>query len=284
MILVLVLSLFLSLTYYTINSLQSSTELEKVFRKVYQKEQALIFLDSLIPKVLELLRREDSTFDALTDPWARPYTFETEMGKVSITIIDEDRFLNPNKIREVKGLDMAFLRLLRLLEINPLLLDYILVWTGQEEGSLAIDFPIKRAPLDTVYEIELFWKNKEDLYGSKDKKKEGLFNFISVFTDGKVNVNTAPLPVLIALDEDITPEVARRITERREEAPFKRIKDLVLVEGISLDTLYRIEEMVKVNSRFFRLILTLERNESSLLELTIIYDRKENKILYKEVR
>ncbi|NPB07660.1 MAG: general secretion pathway protein GspK [Aquificae bacterium] len=282
MILVVVLSLFLTLSYYVVQVLQTSSDLSRTFSSVYTKEKAYLMMDSALPRILKLLRREDATYDSLSDPWALPYRIETPVGEIEVLITDEDRYLNPNKLREVKGLEKAFLRLLRLLEIDPLLLEYVLIWTGQEEGSLPLELPIKRKPLDSLYEMELFWEKKEDLYGNPREGKEGLFSFTTVFSDGRININTAPLYVLLSLDEEITPQLAKRIIQRREEEPFKRVKDLLLVEGVTLDILYRIEGMVKTKSRFFRISMSLKGEEA--LDLTVVYDREKDILLYKELR
>lgn len=54
------------------------------------------------------------------------------------------------------------------------------------------------------------------VYGDKDH--EGIINYISVAgEDGKVNLNTAPLPVLQALSPDMNPKLAQELIDYRED-------------------------------------------------------------------
>lgn len=284
MILVLVLGFFLTLTYYVTDTLQSINSVREIYEKVYLKEKHYIILDSLIPKVTSLLRREDKSYDALTDPWAKPYIFETHLGTVSVEIVDEDRFLNPNYITKIRGLQEVFEKLFRFLEVDLELLNRILVWTGQEQGFIDLEFPLKRKPMDSLNEIELFWDKKEDLYGKEkdSEKKPGLFELLTVFSDGKVNINTAPVYVIFSLDKDIDWDLAKRIADYRKNKPFRSIRDLLLVRGITLDITYRLESKVKVRSRFFRVRMSIKTDKVETT-LSFIYDRDRDKILYKEL-
>jgi len=283
-ILVLVLGFFLTLTYYVTDTLQSINSVREIYEKVYLKEKHYIILDSLIPKVTSLLRREDKSYDALTDPWAKPYIFETHLGTVSVEIVDEDRFLNPNYITKIRGLQEVFEKLFRFLEVDLELLNRILVWTGQEQGFIDLEFPLKRKPMDSLNEIELFWDKKEDLYGKEkdSEKKPGLFELLTVFSDGKVNINTAPVYVIFSLDKDIDWDLAKRIADYRKNKPFRSIRDLLLVRGITLDITYRLESKVKVRSRFFRVRMSIKTDKAETT-LSFIYDRDRDKILYKEL-
>ncbi|WP_459775804.1 type II secretion system minor pseudopilin [Aquifex pyrophilus] len=277
--------MFLTLSYYSADLMQETLSLKKTYQKVYLKEKHALLLESILPKVIRLLKSEDPSYDALTDPWARPYAVDTPLGTVSVQITDEDRYINPNYLMRVRGLKEAFERLLRILEIDTMLLERILVWSGQEEGYIDTEYPLKKKPLDSIYEIELFWENKGDLYGKKRDMEEipGLFELITVFSDGKVNINTAPIYVLMALDRDIDFNLAKRIADYRKERPFRRVEDLLLVDGMNLDIAYRINPMVKVKSRFFKIELSVD-TEDVRTTLIAVYDRENNSVVYKELR
>ena len=76
----------------------------------------------------------------------------------------------------------------------------------------------------------------------------------------KVNINTAPLEVLKALDEDITADAAQRIIEERKEEPFTsndlptRLGDLI---GGS-DVYARISTLTDVGSRQFQVLAKVD--------------------------
>ncbi len=285
MIIVLVLAIVLTLSYQTVSLLQSVSNADLLFRRIYTKKKQYLVLKSLTLRVIELLKKEEKSYDALTDLWARNYEFETPLGTVRAQIVDEDRFLNPNYLKKLKGLEGVFDRLFFYLEIDPEIKRRILIWTGQEEGYLDTKYPVKRAPMDSIYELELFWESKEDLYGKKggEIQKPGLYELLTTFSDGRININTAPLFILASLDPQIDWELAKKIDERRREKPFRQVKDILLVEGVSLDAEYRIEKFTKVNSRYFRIILTLE-GEGEETTYTVVYDREKNKIVYRELR
>ena len=284
MILIFVLGIILSLSFYATDLMQTARGLYETYNKVYLKEKHFLILDTLSKRVISLLKREDNTYDSLLDLWAKPYLFETEIGNVEITIIDEDRYLNPNFIGRIRGLDRVFERLFSILYIDPELLYRLLVWTGKEVGDFESEYPIKRKVLSSKWEIELFWENKGDLYGKKVGFEElpGLFDLITVYSDGKVNINTAPYYVILSLDERIDETLAKEIIKRREEEPFRDVRDLMNVEGMTLDIFYSIEPLIKVKSRYFRIEMSIE-TENVKTTLTIVYDREENKIVYREL-
>lgn len=55
-----------------------------------------------------------------------------------------------------------------------------------------------------------------DLFNGTEKTA-GLAQYLTVFGDGRININTAPLPVLLALAETMTTEDARRLDEHRRD-------------------------------------------------------------------
>jgi len=65
---------------------------------------------------------------------------------------------------------------------------------------------------------------------------------------GKINLNTAGVEELTALP-GIGPSYAKRIVEFREKnGPFKKVDDLLNVQGIGEKTLEKIRERVTVSS------------------------------------
>ncbi|MCS7262630.1 MAG: general secretion pathway protein GspK, partial [Aquificaceae bacterium] len=110
----------------------------------------------------------------------------------------------------------------------------------------------------------------------------GLWSLTTTFSSGKVNVNTAPLHVLMALDRGIDQSLASKIVERRARQPFKRPEDLVLVEGFTLDMLYRMRNYVDTRSRFFHVVMDL-RTGGYAVSFSAVYDRQEGKFVYKRI-
>jgi hypothetical protein len=69
---------------------------------------------------------------------------------------------------------------------------------------------------------------------------EGLSRFLTCFGDGRINLNTAPKPVLAALDPEFDDAMVDRISNFRGKGegepgryrPFEEPQDLMLVEGV----------------------------------------------------
>ena len=63
---------------------------------------------------------------------------------------------------------------------------------------------------------------KELFYGIEDYL--GLVNFVTVAgRDGKININSAPVEILMALDQDMSEENARNLVEFREDEENKEM-------------------------------------------------------------
>jgi general secretion pathway protein K len=83
----------------------------------------------------------------------------------------------------------------------------------------------------------------EHFYGRPERNsdgsiiyKYGLARYLTVYWNGiQVNINSAPLPVLMSIPE-MPPEAARAIYSRRHVKPFKTVLDISNELGISLPT------------------------------------------------
>lgn len=83
-----------------------------------------------------------------------------------------------------------------------------------------------------------------------------LKDYITVYGDGKININTAPPVVLMSLSEDMSKAIASNIVSYREENAFKSIDELKNVESVT-DVLYdEIKDLITVKSNVFRITCT----------------------------
>ncbi len=280
----MVLAFFLTLGGLVLSSLQSVSYAERFVREVYMKQQAYHVLTSVLPYALDALRREDSSVDTLQDRWALPFVVETDRGSLEVVILDEDRFFNLNTVGKGKVQREVFERLLGLLKISPGYSDRLLAWIGREPPNFRSEFPIKGAPMDSPYELMYLGMSDEDLYGREegDVSYPGLLSLVTTYSSGKINVNTAPKYVLMALDPKIDGPLADRIIEYRSSKPFKRVEDLVLVEGFTFDILHRIRNLIDVKSTTFRIKATIKSGDVETT-LEIVYDRSKNRVIYKRI-
>jgi general secretion pathway protein K len=191
-----------------------------------------------------ILLGDNNNFDALTEPWANTerlsrqsegffenasfkLSIEDEGGRIAINrLVDGDAF-NP-LIRDT---------LLRLLTGDHFrlergraedLLDAIKDWLDPNDevtgggaesayySGLPQPYRAKNAALDCIEELLMVKGMTSDLFNGTEKTV-GLAQYLTVFGDGRININTAPMPVLLALAETMTPEDARRLDEHRRD-------------------------------------------------------------------
>ena len=216
---------------------------------------------------------EDNNYDTLDEIWSRPVPpIELGEGTISITVEDEERKINVNKIVLPNGNApddqqlAVFRRLLEILGIDPLLADAVVDWidnddtprVGSAESSyyLSLPFPYKAKNdfLDTVDELRL-------VRGFTPEVFEKLRPFVTVYSTGKINLNTAPKQVLMALSAgrdaadagEITETGAEEIIAYREDTPFQRIEEIRNVSPF-LSDLYqktRFRDLLEVRGTAF---------------------------------
>ncbi len=163
---------------------------------------------------------EDFEVDGLGEDWAEEtvLTFGDETVKINIT--DESGKINLNYL-DTKSEREKTLRIEQMLELcDNISLDYVVVpaiidWTdsdvevseilsitvGENKGAesdyyedLPFAYPCKNASFDTAEEIMMVkGVDKDNYYG-----ENGLENFVTVFSGGKININTASENVLKA--------------------------------------------------------------------------------------
>jgi len=151
---------------------------------------------------------------------------------MAVSIIDENAKININKMinqnqTENEFVVNSFRRLLLVLEIpDETITDRILDWidrdieervAGSEEGA-------KNTVLYSVDELS-------SIPGITEEVFQKLLPHVTIFGDGRVNINSADKYVLMSLHEDITEELATRIISYRDMKPFLDRAHLVRVAG-----------------------------------------------------
>jgi general secretion pathway protein K len=276
---VLVLSFFLFLSTLVITSYESTTASASLAKKVYLKQQAYHAIMSIIPYILQGLSQENRAYDSLLDSWAFPFEVETPKGTLRIRIIDQERYLNLNRVATDETYLEVFKRLLTLIEIPTGYTEKLLFWLRNEGVAVENGYPPKGGFLDSPEELLYAGFRPEHLYGTGEEGSHpGLLELVTVHSSGKININTAPKYVLMALDPRIDSAIADRIVEHRATKPFKSLKDLVLVEGMTLDILYKIEKLADVKSAHFKIIATVQTGDVETT-LEVIYHRERGNVL-----
>lgn len=178
---------------------------------------------------------------------------------------------------EADGID-PFVR--RLFDTPVGMLDAIVEWFENKEAAGPGEFE-RSGPIETVGELTLLkgvpremlagYPRREEIPEKKPegedglvlidpwapKPFEGLRGFLTVYGDGKVNINTAPLEVLEVMlqdDNDDQSSLAADIIAAREELPFEKIENVNDDEYLREKILSKFTEGFKVNSEYFSIL------------------------------
>jgi general secretion pathway protein K len=191
-----------------------------------------------------LLLADKNAFDALTEDWAKTDMLALKSeglfdnGSFTLLIEDEGGRIPVNRLVSGNGYNAPVRDLLlRLLtgsdfrlsqtqagEVVDAIKDWIdaddeVTGAGAEGGYYAgLDRPYaaKNAPLDCIEELLMVkGVTRELFYGTGESP--GLLMCLSVFGDGKININTAPKPVLRALSAEMTEEAVEQLDEYRRD-------------------------------------------------------------------
>ncbi len=187
----------------------------------------------------------NSQIDTLDEIWGKLPPQDFGEGTVQVFVEDEERKINLNNLTTAalgtpgwKANDPwpeIFRRLLVTLEIEPSLADAVVDWLDTDEiarsggvesayyQSLPFPYRAKNDKFDTVEELRL-------VRGVTPEVFEKLKPFVTVRSSGKVNINTAPAEVLMALSAAATAgtidrAAADQVIAHRQVNPFKAVSE-----------------------------------------------------------
>jgi general secretion pathway protein K len=184
--------------------------------------------------------------DTLLEEWAKTRAFSdytglnVEEGKMEAEITDEYGKIDVNSLLNDKGqFDQTRKGILeRLLrqprfglteeEVNTIIFS-LKDWEDQDDEISGIygaedsfyrerGYSCRNAPLDTIEEMLLIRGVTEEIfYGNS--KRDGIRNYLTVDGSYQININTAPIPVLMALSQDMSEDLAMQMDSfRRDES------------------------------------------------------------------
>ncbi len=217
---------------------------------------------------------KDYKYDTLDQVWSRPVPpIELGEGTVLVTVEDEDRKINLNRLVLPNGNApdeqrlAVFRKLLANLDIDPSIADAVVDWldnddiprVGGAESSYYLSLPYpyraKNDLFDTLDELRL-------VRGMTPERFEKVKPFATIYSSGKVNINTAPKEVLMALSAgqdaadagEIGASAADQIIEYRKDNAFRNARDIGNVSP-ALKDLYsrsRFPDLIDVKGTAFR--------------------------------
>jgi general secretion pathway protein K len=248
-----------------------------------------------------LIQNDDPAYDGPDERWAHfehlailsPRLFPE--GFFTGRILDENARFNPNGILDPYGnLNLKkkeqMERLLNLLGHSADWMDALLDWLdgddqprprgAEKEFYLTRKKPHlpKNGPLDSLDELLLIRGVEPSfLYGGEGK--EGLMNYLTVQSDGRININTAGPVILMSLSSKIDRAMAQAVLVHRLAKPFQKPEDLRSVPG--WDAVYPlISSEITVGSNFFRVeILGSYREARADVQAVIRREGKRTRVL-----
>jgi len=297
LLLIVVFLLIGSITAVVTSVSEDSYTLDEYVSRTIEYEQIYMMSDLALKAVEEIFKSDDPKVDYLGEFWSKNITIPIENGQITVTIVDQERFLNPNylvdrndKINE-KYLKV-FQRLFFILNINESVLYNIIDWIDKNNISNGgvedyTSFPAKNGKLDSLEELlNIQGIDKTVFNGTADQSgfRPGLRSVISPYSSGKVNVNTASKWVLMSLDEGIDETIASAIISYRKKRPFKTLNDLNLVDGVTGDIIHRISTLTDVKSNNFVVNLDIKKGERNYSVLILVErDGKKIKEIWRKI-
>jgi general secretion pathway protein K len=215
-------------------------------------------------------------YDSTMDLWAFPIqkyaigdglmTAQIEDERSKVNLNDLAAAVDPN-VKKTKVLRLK--RLFTLLQINPDLVDAIVDWvdtddipeaTGAESvyyQALRPSYRAANAPLQTLREIRL-------IKGMTPEIVDKLLQYVTVYPqdgESRININTADVLVLQALDPRISQTMAGEIIGGR---PFKTVQELDRVGSFAeIAKELRLLSVYDVKSNIFSARMSLTVNETT---------------------
>jgi len=194
------------------------------------------------------LLRGGNSYSALTENWAKPFSYDTGEGTVTITIEEESGKLNLNNATTENGTSnyhtLMAQRLFGYLKLSAELTDPLMDWVDQNDTphpsgaestyyqTLKPPYRAKNARLETVEELGLIKGYTPEIV-AKLKAYVTVYGTLEVEPITKINVNTAPKEVLWSLSEKMTEDLANNIIDYRKTTPIKDLKELNSITGIN---------------------------------------------------
>jgi general secretion pathway protein K len=234
--------------------------------------QAAYIAQSGVEVARSLIQQDNPAYDGLDERWAQ---FETlsflsshlfPEGHFTGRIRDENSKFNPNGLLDSYGnvnlkRREQLERLLMLLGHSADWIEALLDWMDADDqprgrgaerdyyGSLKNPYSPRNGPLDSVEEV-LLLKGMDPAIFYGNEEREGLRNFLTVHSDGRININTASLPVLMSLSSKVDEAMAQAVLDHRGKGPFQKTEDLRSVPG--WDSVYPlISSEITVGSNYF---------------------------------
>jgi general secretion pathway protein K len=251
---------------------------------------------------ITLLKEDDPASDSFQDDWARLEEGSAlsegmfDGGRFQVKISDLSGRIQINSLVKQDGTyneDQKGI-LLRLLTYEPFeleaeeaedIVDNIKDWIDQDDDptrfgaedsyyqSLENPYPCANSRLRSINEmIYIKGITRKLLFGTRDMP--GLRDFITVFGDpgGRININTADRRILLAISEEIDPEMAEEIIAYRADDNNDLTNPLWYKKALGIDNEIIKPALITIKSSYFEILSTGVR-DTAVKELKVVVKR-----------
>ncbi len=263
--------------------------------------QASYIAQSGVEVARALIQSDNPLYDGLDENWAQFENFALlssglfPEGSFNGRIGDENSRFNPNGLLDPYGnvnlkKKEQLERLLALLGHPADWVEALLDWMDPDHQprprgaerefylSKKKSHPAKNGPLDSLEELLLI-KGVDPFmfYGMEDK--EGLKDYLSVHSDGRININTASPVLIMSLSPKIDQAMAQAVIAHRREKPFQNPETLRSLPG--WDGVYpSVSSEITVQSNsFFIEVVGIYREARALVQAVVRREGRRTRVL-----
>lgn len=223
---------------------------------------------------------ENSDYDAPTQKWYQPVTIHIEDGEfcvLKVTPLDDkipirSLFLpDGNTLRtEFKDVWADMWEKLGRKEVGEIVLDLMDKNDKVRVGSIEVEGWLNRP----VYDLgELLILSNEITPAMYSR----LETYVTLWSDGHINLNTAPIEVLELLPGLDIYGIAERLVNYRADNPLRSLSDIEKLPGATAKTTSRLSNIATVKSRYIEVKITFE-----VMTFRAVVDRNTKNILLWE--
>lgn len=248
------------------------------------RSMAQVLTDSVISAIAEVSGRMDA--DSPRQQWFKPFLFPADglgLWAVQVRPLDDKipirkLFLpDGNTVRqELRGPWEDLWDALGHRELATPMLDFLDRNDRGRVGGVERKEFINRPPLDLSELLLLKELTPEVLRGGNGRP--GLSDFCTLWSDGKINLNSAPLPVLRLLP-GLDGGQAERVEAYRREHVLRSLQDVQSIPGLTARTATRLTNLAAFKSRYFALRVEFVDESPGGTSFNIIFDRTEKKVV-----
>lgn len=212
---------------------------------------------------------KEKDVDSLKEDWATVGTSFNpadllEEASVSVSVMDESGKLNLNMLQNSRGdvdeeKSRQVKRLFRVLGLGEEKAEPLLDWLDGDDiermqgaesdyyRGLEQPYSCANGTFQTMDQLSLV-KGLRPQDQDPNRPAVDLTAFLTVYTDGRININTAPSQVLQCLSDHVDASVAEAIIDYRKTEEFRNVSDLAKVPGLKTDILSGVTTMLTVKS------------------------------------